>query len=490
MLTTQNDPIPYSLFKQAVDHVLSGIILYQAVRNGAGEIIDFRYLYLNEPATRLTGVSAGTVGSHTLRTLYEHDTTLFDQYKQALITNQPVQFVFQRQPVRELPMRWFHVQVAPMGDHIVCSFSDISEHKRVEATLLEERRRLKEAQAIGRVGSFEWNVGEEQTYWSDELYRIVGLEPIGCPITFEMTNRLTHPADLSALRILEEQCIREPGHYELIHRLIRQDGAEHWVHHQFESLTNEQGQVVRVRGTVQDITEYYTAQRQIQQYAENLQAVLNGSPASIALLKAVRDPDEVVVDFRLVVYNEKFVQLTQKQPEEILGQSFQLLAPLLWDNETFENLVHVLTTKSPRYEERLLPNTHRWLGMSISQQDEGVLVTALDITDLKQMQQQQDELTAQIRQSSEMLNQLTLLQQQVHKQGELWRESSHDLRGSLGVIQGAAGLLGFASNDEERNQMLDILQRNVDQVTQLITNLLYDARMGADQEPGDKPTGE
>lgn len=219
-----------------------------------------------------------------------------------------------------------------------------------------------------------------------------------------------------------------------------------------------------------------------ERYAENLQAVLNGSPTSIAFLKAVTDDSGVPIDFRLAVCNDRFARLSCQPTAELTGQSYQQLTSLLWQEDSFETLKQVFMTRTTRYEERPLPGTDRWLGLSISRQDEGVLIAALDITDLKQMQQRQEVLANQVRRSGETVEELARLQEQVRSRGALLRTSSHDLRGSLGIIQGAAGLLAYANSDEERGQMLDMLQRNVQEVTHMLTDLLDYARLEAGQE--------
>lgn len=95
-----------------------------------------------------------------------------------------------------------------------------------------------------------------------------------------------------------------------------------------------------VLAIARDITDLQNAQLQIRQLAENLQAVLDASPAFIALLKAVRkdgSPDEVV-DFTLVVGNQKLSTFLGKPLEELLGSPASLFERLLWGPETLENL--------------------------------------------------------------------------------------------------------------------------------------------------------
>ncbi|HLL95616.1 MAG TPA: PAS domain S-box protein, partial [Spirosoma sp.] len=240
---------------------------------------------------------------------------------------------------------------------------------------------------------------------------------------------------------------------------------------------DRQGVVV----TALDITDRKEAQEQVRKTAEALQAVLDNSPASIALLKAIRLPAGNIFDFELMVANQRFAQLLNQPIDQLFSLHVGRFAPALWGETTLKNLVHVVETGESFYIEQPHPEKG-WLALSVTKQDNGVVITGLDITALKQMQQQREDLLSQVRQSGETVGQLAVLQQQVRLRGELLRASSHDLRGSLGVIQGAADLLIFADTDEDRLQMLDMIQRNVRETTRLITELMDFSRLEAGKQ--------
>ncbi|MDB5242847.1 MAG: hypothetical protein JWP57_3472, partial [Spirosoma sp.] len=240
---------------------------------------------------------------------------------------------------------------------------------------------------------------------------------------------------------------------------------------------DRQGVVV----TALDITDRKEAQEQVRKTADALQAVLDNSPASIALLKAIRTPTGDITDFELLVGNQRFAQLLEWPIAQLPSLHIHHFAPVLWGETTLPNLAHVVETGESFYIEQ--PRSgHGWLALSVTKQDDGVVITGLDITALKQMQQQREDLLSQVKQSGESVGKLAVLQQQVKLRGELLRTSSHDLRGSLGVIQGAADLLLFADSDEERVQMLDMIQRNVRETTRLITELLDLSRLEAGKQ--------
>jgi len=139
------------------------------------------------------------------------------------------------------------------------------EQRRSQARLQEEHLRLKEAQAIGHVGSFEWKVGSSIAYWSDELYRINGLEPQSEEITPDKVDQFIYPDDFAELQSIKEQSMKQPGNYHFIHRIRLRDGQLRWVNHEWESFAGEAGTVERVTGIVQDITEEIQANQRIQQ---------------------------------------------------------------------------------------------------------------------------------------------------------------------------------------------------------------------------------
>jgi signal transduction histidine kinase len=79
---------------------------------------------------------------------------------------------------------------------------------------------------------------------------------------------------------------------------------------------------------------------------------------------------------------------------------------------------------------------------------------------------------------------LTQLNEVSQQRSDLLHQSSHDLRGSFGIIQGAASLLEMAGDSQEERQLsLDILQRNLANSRQLVTQLIDLARLEAGQEP-------
>ncbi|KQS30939.1 CheR family methyltransferase [Dyadobacter sp. Leaf189] len=230
--------------------------------------------------------------------------------------------------------------------------------------------------------------------------------------------------------------------------------------------------------TVLDITDRKQAETRLVQTAENLQAVLNSSPASIGFFKGIYEGDEPV-DFRLAVCNEKFATGLGKQVGEMLG----MLASELYPAEKVKIMTEVLAKKEYRYEEILSEEPERkWAGVSISQHDHGVAITELDISSLKEAKSHQDELIEQLNGSVEIIESLSVVKEYVRQRGSFLRSTFHDLRGSFGIISGAASLMNIMETEEDRKKTVDMIQRNLGQVAQMMNQLLDFARLESGQE--------
>jgi PAS domain S-box-containing protein len=145
------------------------------------------------------------------------------------------------------------------------------EHRlRAEAALRSSEATMAAAQRIGHFGSWELELPEDpdacSLTWSDEMYRIAGLEPESVEITNERFFQLVHPDDHQAIRSAMAAAIRDHGQYSIIHRLIRPDGVERIVHESARIFFDEQtGRPVKMVGNAHDITEQRRAEQTLRE---------------------------------------------------------------------------------------------------------------------------------------------------------------------------------------------------------------------------------
>ncbi len=131
---------------------------------------------------------------------------------------------------------------------------DITERKIAEEKLLAKEAQLTEAQRLAQVGSWEWDPAKDEVIWSEEIYRIYGLDPTLPPPPFAEHVRLWTPESWERLQAAVVNALNKGEQYELEIELIRVDDGRHlWGCARGEVIRNGDG--ITLRGTLQDITE-------------------------------------------------------------------------------------------------------------------------------------------------------------------------------------------------------------------------------------------
>ena len=114
---------------------------------------------------------------------------------------------------------------------------------------------LFEAQEVAHIGSWEWDMAADRVTWSDELYRIYGLEPQSMNITFERYLERIHPDDRDLVKKTVERAAADGSSFVFEHRTVLGDGLVRWLQGRGRVLLNDAGLPVRMVGTSQDVTE-------------------------------------------------------------------------------------------------------------------------------------------------------------------------------------------------------------------------------------------
>lgn len=133
---------------------------------------------------------------------------------------------------------------------------DVTERRAAENVLREKTASLDDAQRIAHMGSWDWDTSTGKIYWSDEVYRIFGLEQQQSEITYGTFIDAVHPDDRARVNAAVDASIADPTlALDFEHRIIRGDGDERTLHERGEVTKDADSQVIRINGTVQDITD-------------------------------------------------------------------------------------------------------------------------------------------------------------------------------------------------------------------------------------------
>jgi PAS domain-containing protein len=124
--------------------------------------------------------------------------------------------------------------------------------RRVAEALKRSEMYLAEAQRVSQTGSFGWNVRRGQLYWSEETFRIFGLDRT-VPPTLDLVLERAHPDDRGPLAALLERVTREDRRWDLEHRLMMPDGSIKHIRVVAQQIAGEVAEQEFV-GAVMDIT--------------------------------------------------------------------------------------------------------------------------------------------------------------------------------------------------------------------------------------------
>ncbi|MBI3922109.1 MAG: PAS domain S-box protein, partial [Armatimonadetes bacterium] len=206
------------------------------------------------------------------------------------------------------------------------SFNNMAAHLQESYAVLEwGEARLSNAQRIAHLGNWDWNIVENTLYWSDEVYRIFGLEPHQFGATCEAFLATVHPDDVEFVKASVKAALEERKPYSIDHRIVLPDGSVRTVHEQSEVTFDATGRPVRMAGTVQDITERKQAE-------EALQASLRETRLTESKFRGILEsaPDGIVIvdqKGHIALVNAQAEALFGYDRGELLGKPVEVLVP-------------------------------------------------------------------------------------------------------------------------------------------------------------------
>ncbi len=168
--------------------------------------------------------------------------------------------------------------------------TDIDSLKRVAEELKKSEASLAEAQHIAHIGSWERDFVTGELRWSDEIYRIFGLEAPGPEISFEMFLNTVHSDDRESLQKAMKEALSGDNPYDFDHRIVLRTGEIRVVHEQGVAQFDKSGKPIRMFGTAQDITDLKKAEERLLETLQSLRKAYGGIVQVLSIASEVRDP--------------------------------------------------------------------------------------------------------------------------------------------------------------------------------------------------------
>ncbi len=142
-----------------------------------------------------------------------------------------------------------------------------------EARLHEQRTLLAEAQKVAGLGSWEWDPASGRLTWSDELYRMYGVEPSAFQPTFEAYLARVHPEDREHAGAMVARALIDGLAFTAEERIVRPDGAVRWLRSHCEVVRDRAGRPLKLLAACLDITESRASEQALRAAAASLQAL-------------------------------------------------------------------------------------------------------------------------------------------------------------------------------------------------------------------------
>ncbi len=202
-------------------------------------------------------------------------------------------------------------------------FHDIHEQKLAEDALRQSEANLREAQQIAKLGDFEFNLHTQEVRWSDEVYRIFGLE-MGEIVDLERYQNLLAPEDFQRVMTAVTETIDSKQPYAIEHDIILSDGQRKHLYAIGRPLLNNEGQVNRIFGIVQDITEAKQAAQSMHESMVRYQALFEHANDAIFVYD---------LNGKVTTANSQACQLSGYALSEMIGQTPDLFVQLEDINE-------------------------------------------------------------------------------------------------------------------------------------------------------------
>lgn len=337
---------------------------------------------------------------------------------------------------------------------------DISEQTTREQELVRKNQQLTFAEELAKIGYWEWDVMNDHLTWSDNMYRIFDME-VGTPLGFENVVAAIHPDDRDMFRAHAEEFIAEKKFRKFMHRVIYKDGTLRTVELFGEVVLDNLGNVVKMVGITQDITEQRMSEIKFR-----------------GLLDSAPDP-MVIVD------QMGTVQLTNKQAEKMFGykstelihQHVSILVPnRLWDTMEYHAKIFFKDPKHTSLPTDLDFFVHNRSGFQIPVQvtlspletSEGLLVSIAirDITEQKQSAHRILETNKSLKASAKRLK------AQNRQLEEFNHITSHNLRSPVSNLSALLSIYKTEKDPDIKEALIEKMESVTDHLTWTLDTLV------------------
>ncbi|MDH5259468.1 MAG: PAS domain-containing protein, partial [Gammaproteobacteria bacterium] len=155
---------------------------------------------------------------------------------------------------------WMESTIVPflneseIPDQYISVRTDITSIKLMQKALFNSESRFRRSQAFANIGTWEWNIKTGELYWSDRIASLFGYQNNIPETTYDNFLAAIHPDDRDKVTSSIQACIEHKADYDIVHRVVWQDGSVRWLQEKGDVVRDSNGTAVSMLGAVQDVT--------------------------------------------------------------------------------------------------------------------------------------------------------------------------------------------------------------------------------------------
>lgn len=194
-----------------------------------------------------------------------------------------------RLPQPDGSVRWLRGIGTLCDGRVIGLNYDISESRRIEEQRRAYAERMRIAQEVAKVGTFEWNVTTGQIIWTSELEALYGMPPGSFGGGYEAWSAMVHPEDLPFVEADIQRSL-ENGTFESVWRIRRPEGDVRWISGRGFVFHNGEGRPVQMVGVNLDVTAAREAELALQASEELFRVTADVIPQHLVLCEPTGEP--------------------------------------------------------------------------------------------------------------------------------------------------------------------------------------------------------
>jgi len=259
-------------FRTLFESLSAGSCLDELVYDENGKTVDYRILNVNSSYEKIMGISRSeainALGSQVYGTGAPPYLDVFSRVAQ---TGDPESFETYFEPAGKYLD--FNVN-SPSKGRVSTVFTDVTERRQAEEALRDSERRLRTSQQTARIGHVDYNVNTGYILWSDMMYVLYERNRALGPPTHEEVMALHWPDDVKRMEKHISKAVARGEPYALDLRVNLPSRRQAVYHAIGTPIQNEEGNVISITGTVQDVTERFQAEEALRREKEKFRMLV------------------------------------------------------------------------------------------------------------------------------------------------------------------------------------------------------------------------